>query len=300
MRFAVAARRVVASVALVAGACFVSGTTDARADAAADKAATNRLLAAQSAALATFRAATVSAAKTLNADLVATEKALAGSKDGAAAAQALFDALVKTQVAETTALKTAAQAQADAAKDALATLAPATEGVYPAAFYPGQGTPTAAFEDAVDAFAAKTYVGLRKRAARTMQRIEHAGTHVALRLTPPRRPRRVWNSSFTDSLLVPHPTIDVVIAFSGADASGDGKMRAAGEAGFLPPGPVPFDNDVTVDAAFTGRGLTQEQKVTPADGRWSVDFGDADFVEGVWLVIASQNLGATDATIGVR
>ncbi len=296
----VVVRRVAAPAAVVAGALLVCADRSALGDAAADAAAQKQLVATQTTVFATFRTSTSAAAKTFDADAAALEKLLAVSGDGAAAAQALFDALVKLQTSETSALTTAADGQAAAAKALLAGLAPATEGVYPAAFYPGQGTPTGTFEDAVDSLLAKSYAKLEKRAGAAMKRIERAGTHVALRLAAPRRPVRVWSSKGTDSFIAPHPTIDVLLAFRVASQATAGKMRAAGQAGFVPPGPLPFDGDVDCGAFFTATGASQEQKVTPADGRWKVDFADADFVPGVWLVGASQNLVPADASIGVR
>lgn len=288
--------RTIAFTALVAAGLFAPGTGSAIADTAADKAAEKQLKTTQAQVLATFRTSLATDTRAFTAAVVAIEKTVAS--DAPAAAQSLFDALVTLQTAVTSHVKTAADGQATAARDILASLMPTTEGVYPPALYPGDGTPTAAFEDAVDAVLAKTYVKLRKRLAKTMQRIERAGTHVDLRIKAPRRPVRVWNSHIIDFLVLPEPTIDVVLAFSTAAQRGDGKLRVAGEASQVSSPAIPIDDDVSATAVFNGQSA--DQKVTPVAGRWSLDFGDASFAEGVWLVLAAQNLISADTSIGVR
>ena len=260
-----------------------------------DKAAEKKLRTGQAEVLAAFKSSLAADVRAFTADVVALEKSAAA--DGPAAAQALFVALVALQTDVTAHVKTAATGQATAAKDALAAHAPETEGAYPSALYPGDGTSTAAFENSVDSLLAKTYAGLRKRLAKTAQRIERAGTRVNFRVAPPRRPVRVWSSQIVDFLVLPAPTIDVVLAFSTAAAAGDGKLRVAGQATHFD-GPVEFDSDVSATAVFNGHSA--DQKVVPVDGRYSADFGDSNFVEGVWLVLAAQNLVPADASIGVR
>jgi len=288
-------RRALVFAAFVA-TTLVAAAPHARAD--ADKAAEKQLRAAQAKAFATFKSSLGVDVKAFAADVAALETKVALSSDGPTASQSLFDALVTLQTNVTAQATTAATAQATAAKDLLAALAPATEGAYPAALYPGDGTPTAAFESAVDTLLAKTYAALRKRIATTVRRIERKGTHVNFRLAPPRRPARVWSSKIVDFTILPAPTIDVIVAFSTAAAAGDGKLRVAGQAAHVDSPAIPIDSDVSATAVFDGRSA--DQKVTPSNGRYAIDFANADFVEGVWLVLASQNLIPADASIGVR
>ena len=284
-----------ATLAVVAAAFAAPGPAALAGD-RADKAAERQLVAAQRATLAGFKKSLSATARSFAADLVVLETDLSlGTATGTETADGLFDRLVVLQTTVSTSVRNAADGQARAAKDLLAELGGTPEGDYPAAFYPGDGTPTAAFEDAVDAVLAKTYAKLRKRVAATVKRVEAAGTHVNVRIEAPRRPVRVWDSTKFDNFVITAPTIDVVVAFSGAAAAGDGRMRLAGAASLL----AGFADDVTAGAVFFGNSA--EKKATPAGGRWATDLGDTPLVEGVWLVSVSQNsLIPVDTSIGLR
>ena len=270
-------------------------TAAARADESLEKAAKKALTTAQSGLLRTFRAGVTAASATLSADVAKIDSDLRAHDPPADAPPALFDALVRLQVAMTAALKAAVDGQAGAAKDLVAAHPPAVEGQYLTALYPGDGTPTAKFESALDALVAKTYAATRKRVAKLMPFLEGAGQHVNFRVAPPLRRVRIWDSSRTDFFVSVPPTIDVVVASSSRDATGDGTIRVGGAAVEFDL----FDDDLTLTAFFNLNST--DRKVTSANGRFTSDFDGAQFAEGIYIVgiLQGQTAGG-EATIGVR
>jgi hypothetical protein len=267
----------------------------ARADAAGDRAAAHALVKAQAGVLRTFRSAMTTSTNSLLASLAALDKTVAQGTAGTGAPASLFDSLTAFQTAVQANLKTAVDGQASAAKDILAGAGITIEGLYPPALYPGDGTPTASFEAAVDGLVARTYSSARKRIARTAAGIEKAGTHLDFRLLPPLRRARIWDSTRFDFLISSPPTVDVVVASNPAASTTNGSIRVGGEAVIV----AAFPNDVTVSAIFRGTGPSQT--VTPADGRYATDFGGAPVVVGVYLIAIIQGtVAGSETTVGVR
>ncbi len=258
--------------------------------------AVKALLAAQDQALSAFKKATDTEADAVRTLIKGTEQGLAFGADGPAAVGDLFDELSAFQALMQTHIEDACKAQADAAKEALAALAPATEGQYPAAFYPGDGTPTDKFERGIDEYAAKTYSKLHERLEKTVKKFEAKGVHVALRLDPPRRHRFEWNSQTTDFYVIPAASIDLVVASSVEGIAGDGKLRVAGAAGVA----NPFFTSVSIDAVQLAPN-TKQQTVVPANNRYIADFQGASFDEGTWLIgVSYPGTVPADETIGIR
>ncbi len=285
----------IAAVLALAIATVAAYPADARADGSAEKLAAKALRKDQVAAFVKFKKAVNTAEDACRADVKAIEKQLSDGAGGSESADALFQALVTMQTAMSDQLAATMDEQASAAVTALSTLDPETEGVYPNVFYPGDRTDTAGFEDAVDEQIAKTYRRLKKHLAHAVDTFDAAGVNLSFRIAPPRRPARIWFSSAFDSFPVHQPTIDLVVAWSAADATADGQIRAAGAADSW----AGIADDVIVVASFL---LDQPfETVTPAAGRWVADFDLATFAEGVWLVGATQNSSLpVDMTIGVR
>jgi len=277
---------------MLVGAVRASALADASPE---EKAAAKALIAGQKQAFKDFRAELAAASKALQADLVPIEQALADGGDADAQAELLFVTLVDLQAEVSDLAKMAAQAQADAAQLQLAALAPAIEGQYPAAFYPGDGTPTRGFEISVDQELTKVYAKLVKRLAKTLARFEQSGTLMTLRLLPPQRPARIWSTVFVDFFTTPTVSIDLALAWSAADSAGDCRLRVAGRAQTL----QGFEHDVSLSATAT---VLDEVTVSvaPAAQRYSADIA-SDLLEGVYLLGATQaDLAPAALSIGLR
>jgi hypothetical protein len=262
---------------------------------AQEEAATKALLASQKAALKQFRTELSATSKTLVADLTLIEQTLKAGADGDSQAELLFEKLVELQKASTSLATTAADAQATTAKEQLGALQPAVEGQYPAAFYPGDGSPTASFEAGIDKELAKVYGKLVKRIAKTVARFEQSGTLLTVRLRAPERPARTWSTTFVDYFLAPTVSIDVALAWSEAGTAGSGRLRIAGRAQNL----TGFEEDVAVTATATA--LDDASLFVPAvDERYEAAVS-SDLLEGVYLLGVTQgSLAPAALTIGLR
>jgi hypothetical protein len=282
-------------VALVTLGLLIVTPSDSKAALPSEKAVTKLVSAAQGQVLGVLKQSLGAATTTFAQSLAALEAQLALGSDGPAAVEALFDGLVVLQTNVQASLVIAANARASAMKDILAGAGVTTEGIYPTACYPGQGTQAAKFDAAVAARLTKTYLKLRKRMAKTIKKIEAAGTHVNVRLDAPRLPPRIWRTDAIDFFIIRQSSIDVVVASSTAALNGDGTLRVAGEADSF----AGLADDVTVSAVFDGVQVSTAE--TPVDGRYSADLATASLLEGVWLVATSQNSAIPiDATIGLR
>jgi hypothetical protein len=258
--------------------------------------ATQQLLAAQAAARTALHADLAAALAGATSAIASLETALAGTGDADAAGDALFTALQAFQVAVDAAMVKAADAPANAAKDALAALGGPLAGIYPTAFYPGDRTPTAAFEKAYTKELSKAYTKLQKRLGKTAAKFEAAGFGLTFRVAPPRPfPNRLWSENLVDFQTTIPAQIDVALAWSDVALAGDGRLRIAGGASTNEPVGL---GDVTIFA--TSDGVNAQLDVAPEDGRFATDLAQT-FPEGVWLVIVSQSsLTGTDVSIGIR
>ncbi len=286
--------RIVASIVVAIAAVGVSASV-ARADATPEKLALKALRNEQDAAVTKFKKAVAASVSTFRDAVSDVEDQLASDGDAAAAASLVFDAIVQLQTDVTGHLADAADEQANAAVAALAGLHPGVEGVYPSAFYPGDRTEICSFEDAIEDVLAKAYHKVHKRLAKSVERFADAGANLTFRVSPPRWPTRSWLSTAADSFPVHQPTIDAVLTWSDAAATGDGKMMVSGEADYWPG----VADEVLVVATFFGQ--QPFASVTPVSGRYTSDLDDALLAEGVWLVGATQNNSLpADVSIGVR
>jgi hypothetical protein len=261
--------------------------------------AAKQLAAAENAARTTFRAALSAAQIQLNAALANVETALSGAATPTAPGEALFTALVAFQVDVFEAENLASNAQADAAKTALASLATDLNGIYPAAFYPGDGSATAGFEKAIEKDAAKAYAKVGKRLAKVAARFSAEGFALRFRLRPPTATdSRSWSEDVVDFLTGLPPTLDLALAWSDLAVQGDGQLRGAGTGtriDLVGTGPVQI-------AAFAhpGADVFVDETAEPAGNRWSSDFGGQSFAEGVYLLVANQTgIPGDDVSIGV-
>lgn len=288
----VGSRRVLA-VTMVCAA--LAAATTARA-AEPSAAAVQQLLASQKETRSSFRAALAAANAQASSAIGTVELGFASSQDATAAGNALFDALKTFQVAVDAALVAAANAQANAAQALLSTLGSDLGGVFPRGFYPGDLTPAAALEQAIDKDLAKAYARLRKRLARVSERFEDSGFGLTFRVRAPRTalPARRWSETEIDFLLTFEARIDLALAWSELAVPGDGQLRVAGGASANPSLP---------DVAFSAYKIPtfHDESLTRDGNRFSTEIAGTPLDEGVWLLVASQGMsGASELTIGVR
>jgi hypothetical protein len=266
-----------------------------------EAAATQQLAAAEKAARTGFKAALAAAQGQLATALANVELELVSAPSPTGPGDSLFDALTAFQTSVFVAKNLASNAQADAAKSALATLAPGLSGIYPDAFYPGDGTPTARFEAAIAKDAAKVYAKVSKRLAKLVAKFAAQGFALNVRLRPPvATEARSWSETLVDFITVLPPTIDLALAWSDLATLGDGQIRIAGSGTHLT-GAV--DNGPVLLGAFShpGADVFVDGQAEPTGNRWLSSFGGETFVEGVYLLVAGQQLvSGQQVSIGLR
>lgn len=284
-------------LALAAG---IAAATPAYA-ATPEAAAQQQLAAAEKAARTTFRAALAAAQIQLFAAVANVELALPAAASPLEPGDDLFEGLAAFQRATFVAENLASQAQAEGAKAALEALG-ADGGIYPAAFYPGLGTPTERFETAIAKDAAKAYAKVGRRLVTLIARFEAEGFALNVRLRPPTfTDSRIWSEALVDFVTAFPPTVDLVLAWSDLAVLGDGQLRAAGTGTQLTGGPIETGPILLSAIAQPGTAVSIDKQVTPVESRWTTDLDGDALLEGVYLLIASQQsvLGA-DVSIGVR
>jgi hypothetical protein len=262
--------------------------------------AAKELAAADRQVRATFRAALAAAQIQLSAAIANVELSLATSSTPLLPAETLFDALVAFQTTIFAAGNAAGTAHAEGARDALATLGTMLHGVYPEAFYPGDGTATARFETALATDTNKAYTKLRKQLGRVAARFASKGFALGFRVRPPRTTAAVlWSEAVTNSFPELPPTIDVAISFSDLAVAGDGQIRVAGTGTVIP---VPDNGPIGVGAlGQPDSAILQTRSVVPEGGRWRTNFDLFAFGEAVYLLSTfQQTIEGEEITLGVR
>ena len=149
--------------ALALGAALLGGPATAAEPGAA---AAKQLAAADRAVRTTYKAALSAAQIQLTAAIANVELALLSAATPATPGDLLFAGLASFQASVSAAGGAASLAHAEAARDALATLGTGFHGRYPAAFYPGDGTPTARLEATLAKDAERAYAKVRKQLAK--------------------------------------------------------------------------------------------------------------------------------------
>jgi hypothetical protein len=261
--------------------------------------AAKQLAAAEKAARTTLRAALAAAQADVLAAIAGVEATLAGAATPTAPGDALFAALVDFQIAVFEAQNVASNAQAQAARAALASLGVPLAGIYPDAFYPGDGTPTARFERAVAADVAKGHAKVGKRVAKLAARFAARGFSLRFRLVPPlATTAQNWSEDQTDFFTTLPPTVDLVLTFGELAVPNDAQLRAAGSGSVVEivgTGPVHL-------SAFANPGSFTSVEVdvaTPVGNRWSHAVADP-IAEGTWILTASQGVTPSAAiSLGV-
>lgn len=281
----------------LAAFCVLLAGAPARAQSDPGAAARKQFLAAQKAALPIFRTALRGAALEASSAIGSVELAFAGNLDATAAGDALFAALVVFQVDVAAALVAAADAQSESARDALATLGTGLGGIYPQAFYTGDLSPAASFEDGVEKEIAKTYTKLRKRVDRLGSRFQDAGFGLTFRIRPPHPFKALtWDETAVDSFRFFPATLDLALGWSDLGATGDAQLRIGGSAGVVE---VIGLEDVTIFA--TNKAAEQTVTATPVDDRFATNFGGASLPEGNWIAgVTQSSLLGDEISIGVR
>lgn len=285
--------RVLLAAGMVSAALAAAATVRAADPSAA---AVQQLLASQKQTRNGFRAALAAANAQASSAIGTVELGFTSSQDATAAGEALFVALKAFQIAVDAALVAAANAQANAAQTLLSTLGSDLDGVFPRGFYPGDLTPPAALEQAIDKDLARAYAKLRKRLARLTERFEDAGFSLTFRVRAPRTalPARRWSETEIDFLLTFEARIDLALAWSELAVPDDGQLRVAGAASANPSLP---------DVAFSAYKIPifHDESLTRDGNRFSTEIAGTPLEEGVWLLVASQGTsGASELTIGVR
>jgi hypothetical protein len=265
-----------------------------------EAAAAKRLAASDRDVRATFRASLAAAQSELSAAIANVELSLATAATPLAPAETLFDALVAFQTTTFAAGNAAATAHAEGARDALATLGTELHGVYPDAFYPGDGTATTRFETSLATDASKVYAKVRKRLTRVVARFAAKGFALNFRVRPPRTTAAVlWNEVVTNSFPELPPTIDVAVSFSDLAVAGDGQIRVAGTGTVIA---LPDNGPIGVGAlGQPDSAILETRNVVPEAGRWRTDFDLFAFREAVYLLATfQQTIEGEEITLGVR
>ena len=266
-----------------------------------ETAAAKQLAAGEKAARATFRASLAAAQIQLSAAIANVERSVATAATPADPGEALFAALASFQATVMAAENAAAAAQAEAAQEALAALGTGFHGVYPAAFYPGDGSPRARFEASLAKDAARAYAKMRKRLTGLAARFEAAGFALTFRLRPPVAvDALLWNETAVNSNPVLAPTIDLALSFSDLAAQDDAQIRLAGT-GSAVAFPVDLGPIVVVALAQPDSAVLVNDSAIPEDGRWSSSFAEQPFREAVYILGAMQTaVPGDDVALGVR
>jgi hypothetical protein len=266
-----------------------------------EAAAAKQLAAADRAVRATYRAALTAAQIPLSAAIANVELALLSVPTPDAPGDLLFAALASFQATVFAAGNAAAFAHADAAKGALAALGTGFLGHYPAAFYPGDGTPTARLETALAKDAERAYAKVRKRLAKLATRFASEGFALDFVIRPPRTlDSHLWSESVVNVNPVLPPTIDLAVAFSVQDVADDAQIRMGGT-GSVVTAPVDLGPILVFALAQPDSPVLVDDGATPEDDRWSTSFGGQAFREGVYILSAVQTtVPGDDVTLGVR
>ena len=261
--------------------------------------AVKQLAAGEKAARATFRAALAAAQIQLQAAIANVERSLPAAATPAAPGDTLFTALVSFQTTVFAARSEAAAAQAEAAQEALASLDAELHGVYPEAFYPGDGTPRASFAAGLAKDADKAYAKMRKRVAALAQRFEAVGFTLTFLVRPPLAvDSRLWNETVTNSVPFLPPTIDLALSFGTLATSEDARIRLAGTGSDFPP---EIGAIVVGALAQPDSPVLVDDTALPVNGRWTSSFSDLPFREAVYILSAQQTtVPGDDVTLGVR
>jgi hypothetical protein len=261
--------------------------------------AAKQLAAGEKAARATFRAALAAAQIQIRAAIANVERSLPTAATPAAPGDAIFTALVSFQDTIFAARSEAAAAQAEAAQEALASLGVELHGIYPEAFYPGDGTARASFAAALAKDADRAYAKTRKRLAALAERFEAAGFALTFHLRPPLAvDSRLWNETIVNSNPSLPPTIDLALSFGDLVALGDAQIRLAGTGSDFPPeiGAV-----AVVALGQPDSAVVVNDSALPEDGRWRSSFSEQPFREAVYILGAMQaTVPGDDVSLGVR
>jgi hypothetical protein len=266
-----------------------------------EAAAAKQLAAADRAVRAAYRAALTAAQIPLSAAIANVELALLSVPTPDAPGDLLFAALASYQATVFAAGNAAASAHADAARAALATLGTGFLGRYPAAFYPGDGTPTARLETALAKDAERAYAKVRKRLAKLAARFAAEGFALDFVIRPPLTlDSHLWSESVVNVNPVLPPTIDLAVAFSVQDVADDAQIRMGGT-GSVVTAPVDLGPILVFALAQPDSPVLVDDGATPEDDRWSTSFGGQPFREGVYILSATQTtVPGDDVTLGVR
>ena len=284
--------------ALALGAALLAGPAKA---AEPGVAAAKQLAAADRAVRTTYKAALSAAQIQLSAAVANVELALLSAATPAAPGGLLFAGLASFQASVFAAGNAAAEAHAHAARDALAALGIAFHGNYPAAFYPGDGTPTARLEAALAKDAERAYAKVRKQVAKLAARFAAEGFTLDLVIRPPLTlDSRLWSEAIVNVNPVLPPTIDLAVAFGGRGVAGDAQIRVAGT-GSVVAFPVDLGPILVFALAQPDSPVLVDDAATPEDDRWSAAFGEQPFPEGVYILSALQTtVPGDDVSLGVR
>jgi len=174
------------------------------------------------------------------------------------------------------------------------------DGLFPAAFYAGEGSVLDAFGDRAARRVERTYAVARRRIARSAARLERAtGVALGFRLAPPLPAvERVGDDTGTSGL-APPLTLDTVFAVSDLAKTGDGMICVGGSASSA-------FGTVTVELLSSTGALVESAPDLLSDGldRWShclTNHGEG-LPEGNYLLRVVQGDGGSFAagSIGVR
>lgn len=253
-------------------------------------------------ALAQLKASHATAAKKLKADLKAArdvflaelkafEATVKAGGGNVALAQGLFDDLIALQVATGSAIEDAFTETTIAAKEALATLPPPLNGIYPRGFTVGDGGLVDRFRAQTDGTTEKHVATLRKRLVKTTTLADKAGVGLTFRLEVPVVTTEFqWSeSSFAAGGGAP-VAVDTIVTFSSLAVLGDGRVFLGGRA-FL---------GVPLTVEFYGPTFFDFGGVPVVNQRWTTT---ASTDEGNYLVNVGYSVDAVTfppITIGVR
>ena len=254
-------------------------------------------------ALAQLKTSHAAAAKTLQANLTAARAIFladlktfeATVKDGGAndlLAQALFDDLIALQIATGSAIQDAFFATGIAAKQALATLSPPLNGIYPRGFTVGDGGLADQFRVQVNGTVQKHVASLRKRLVKTTTLADKAGVGLTFRIEVPVVQTELrWNEGTVSAAHATALAVETIVAFSMLDVAGDGRVFVGGHAASGP----------TVDVELLGPiQSTISGGVPVSNARWTTAVGTD---EGNYFVNVEKPGDAATfplITIGVR
>jgi hypothetical protein len=254
-------------------------------------------------ALAQLKTSHAAAAKTLKANLTAARATFladlktfeATVKDGGAnelLAQGLFDDLIALQIATGSAIQDAFFATGIAAKQALATLSPPLNGIYPRGFTVGDGGLADQFRVQVNGTVQKHVASLRKRLEKTTTLADKAGVGLTFRIEVPVVLAELrWSEGTVNAAQATALAVETIVAVSMLDVAGDGRVFVGGHA----------ESGPTVDVELLGPiQSTTNGGVPVSNARWTTSVGTD---EGNYFVNVEKPGDAATfplITIGVR